>query len=46
MTIFILNSPEKLPPTQKLWIDEPYQTECEATVLHKGKYLTKALLTM
>lgn len=34
MTIFILNSPEKLPPTQKLWIDEPYQTECEATVLH------------
>lgn len=34
MAFFVLNNQEKLPPTQKLWIDEPYQTECEATVLH------------
>ena len=34
MTSFTLNNQEKLPPTEKLFIDDPYQTECEATVLY------------
>ena len=34
MAIFTLNNQSKLPPTQKLFIDDPYQTSCEATVLY------------
>lgn len=34
MAFYVLNSEKKLPPTQKLWIDEPYGIKCEATVLH------------
>jgi alanyl-tRNA synthetase len=34
MTLFILKNQEKLPPTEKVFIDNPYQTECEATVLY------------
>jgi alanyl-tRNA synthetase len=34
MASFILNNSDKLPPTQKLWIDDPYRTECTATVLY------------
>ncbi len=34
MASFKLNNQEQLPPTQKLWRDNPYLTEGEATVLH------------
>jgi alanyl-tRNA synthetase len=34
MATFTLNNQSKLPPTQKLFIDDPYQTSCEATVLY------------
>lgn len=32
--MFYLNNDEKLPPTQKLWIGDPYRTECDATILY------------
>ena len=32
--MFILNNQNPLPPTEKIWIENPYLTECEATVLY------------
>ncbi|QYO67051.1 alanine--tRNA ligase-related protein [Leptolyngbya sp. 7M] len=29
-----LDNKVPLPPTEKLWIDDPYMTECDATILH------------
>jgi alanyl-tRNA synthetase len=38
--MFTLDNQELLPPTEKIWIDNPYLTECEATVLHvKDNYI-------
>lgn len=34
MAPFQLNNRDKLPPTEKLWIEEPYRTQGEATVVH------------
>jgi len=34
MAFYVLKNQSKLQPTKKLWVDEPYRTECEATVLH------------
>ncbi len=38
--MFILDNQTPLPPTEKIWIDQPYLTECEATILHiKDNYI-------
>lgn len=39
MAFYILNNEVKLSPTEKLWIEDPYLTECEATVLHSQQDL-------
>jgi alanyl-tRNA synthetase len=34
LKMFILNNQNLLPPTEKIWIEYPYLTECEATILY------------
>lgn len=46
MAFYVLNNPETLPQTQKLWIEKPYATECEATVLHSQDNLLVTDQTM